>query len=112
MIPAKTKGVRFLVLLPVELLLTLLLLEAGLHLLRPHHTGLNALLCIPLSKSDLDDVKSLEELLNSSIVGFIPFRSERGSSFIHVLSGLRSTLTKKRRASTASCVSGTPSLTR
>ena len=52
MIPAKTKGVRFLVLLPVQLLLTLLLLEAGLRLLRPHHAGLNALLYIPLSKSD------------------------------------------------------------
>ena len=78
MIPPKTKGVRFLVLLPVQLLLTLLLLEAGLRLLRPHHTGLNALLYIPLSKSDLNDVKSLEELLNSSIAGFMPLQKRGG----------------------------------
>ena len=59
MMPHKTKGVRFLVFLPIQLLVVLLLLEAGLRLLRPHHTGLNALLYIPLSKSDLGDVKSL-----------------------------------------------------
>ncbi len=78
MMPPKTKGVRFLVFLPIQLLVVLLLLEAGLRLLRPHHTGLNALLYIPLSKSDLGDVKSLEELLNSSIAGFMPLQERAG----------------------------------
>ena len=73
-----SKRSRFSLLLSVQLVLVLLLLEGGLRLLEPHHRGLSSLLYLPASTSDLDGFDSLEELLNSSIVGFTPYEERAG----------------------------------
>lgn len=69
---------RRLLFLSIQIFLVLALFEGGLRFLEPRHRGLNSLLYIPPLSSDLDDFDSLEDLLNSSIVGFTPYEERAG----------------------------------
>ena len=69
---------RFRTLVAVQLLVTLLLLEISLRLLGSHHKGLQAFLYVPSVRTQFDNVSSLEELLDKTRLGFVPFHKYRG----------------------------------
>ncbi|MEE8526663.1 MAG: SGNH/GDSL hydrolase family protein [Thermoanaerobaculia bacterium] len=72
------KRLRTMAFVVFQLVIALLLLEGALRLLRPHHRGLNALLYTPSMRTAFDDVETLEELLEDTILGWVPFQNRRG----------------------------------
>jgi hypothetical protein len=71
----------------IQLLLLVLVVEVGLRVLKPSHEGLARLLYIPAVESDFDEVETLPDLLNRTILGFKPYEDVFG--FIRNSRGLR-----------------------
>ena len=67
-----------LVFVTVQLLLAVVILEAGLRLARPWHAGLDALLYSPTLRTEYDEVTTTRELLERSTLGFHPYESRAG----------------------------------
>lgn len=67
-----------LVFVAVQLLLAVVILEAGLRLARRWHGGLDALLYSPTLRTEYDDVTTTRELLERSVLGFHPYETRAG----------------------------------
>lgn len=61
-----------------QIVLALVLLEAGLRLARPRHDGLKTLLYSPTVATEYDRVESTEELLETTLLGFHPHVPNEG----------------------------------
>lgn len=69
---------RLVLFVMVQLVLTLLLLEGVLRVARPHHHGLHSLLYLPTEQLDYERMSTLEELMEHSMLGFVPLRQRAG----------------------------------
>ena len=68
------RPLRFAGYLLVQAFLLVAVLEIGLRILRPHSTGLGALLYLPSVQAHFDEVSDLESLLGQSVMGWGPFQ--------------------------------------
>jgi len=72
------RGARMVFFLLVQLGLTLLFLEVALRIAMPHAPGLRTLLGSPRKAPDFAHIETLEELLEQSVLGFVPFQIRAG----------------------------------
>jgi hypothetical protein len=84
--PRRGRGRRIL-LVSAQVLLALLVLEVGLRLARGHFKGLDRLLYLPDVSTAYDEIGTLEELLDESMLGYRPFKGSSG--FVLNSRGLR-----------------------
>jgi lysophospholipase L1-like esterase len=69
---------RLLWLVLLQACATLLLLESSLRLFGRLSRDLNALLYVPSLRTEYDDIRSIEELLRGTPLGFVPFTQWKG----------------------------------
>jgi hypothetical protein len=83
----KTRFLRAVLLVAVQVIATFLLLEVALRLIRPHHTGLNNLLYLPSVSTNFSRVDNTADLVKMAPKGFNPGGTHRG--FVLNSRGLR-----------------------
>lgn len=72
------KALRTGVVVTLQLVVSLCVVEGTLRLVHPHHEGLRILLYSPTVATEYDAVDSTEELLETSVLGFKPYRPSDG----------------------------------
>ncbi len=75
---ARSRSTRLLLLAVVQLGLTLALLEVGVRVLRNHQPGLRALLYEPTTPTRFQEIDSLPDLLEKSVLGYRPYQEFAG----------------------------------
>lgn len=82
-----SRSLRIVGFLVLQGVATLLLAEAALRLLRPHHSGLRTLLYQASARTHYQDARTLEALMARSVIGHAPFEPSYG--FVRNDRGLR-----------------------
>jgi hypothetical protein len=83
----KTRFLRTLLLVAVQVIATFLLLEVALRLIRPHHNGLNNMLYLPSVSTNFSRIDNTADLIRMAPKGFDPGGTNRG--FVLNSRGLR-----------------------